>query len=94
MDGAMTKKVVPIRPDLEPSNVSTINLKQIGDTVRVQGKTILKRAKAEKLDEVMVIGRTDKGELWARSSLNAGQSLWLLEKMREYLLGGNPWNVV
>lgn len=75
-------KVVPIR------------LTEIGDDRRVHAKKVLKQAKAEKLDEVMVIGRTDDGELWAQSSLNAGQSLWLLEKLRERILSGNPWSIV
>lgn len=74
--------------------VKTIRLTQIGDDRRVPGKIILKRAKAEKLDEVIVIGRTDKGELWSASSLNAGQSLWLIEKLKERLMEGNPWGIV
>lgn len=78
----------------ETSNVQTIRLTEIGDDRRVPGKLVLKAAKAEGLDEVIVIGRTDKGELWAQSSLNAGQSLWLLEKLRERLLSGNPWSIV
>lgn len=76
------------------SKVTTIRLTQIGDDRRVPGKLILKRAKAEKLDDVMVVGRTDDGELWCASSLNAGQSLWLLEKLREHILDGSPWGIV
>lgn len=76
------------------SNVTTLRLTQIGDECRVRGKIILKRASKEHLDEVMVVGRDDKGELWASSSLNAGQSLWLLEKLRERILSGNPWSIV
>jgi hypothetical protein len=76
------------------ATVQPIRLTQIGDDRRVPGKLILKAARAEKLDEIMVVGRTEDGELWAQSSLNAGQSLWLLEKLREKLLQGNPWNVV
>lgn len=75
-------------------NVRTIALSQLGDERRVPGKLILKKAKAEKLDEIMVIGRTNNGELWASSSLNAGQSLWLLEKLKEQILAGNPWSIV
>ena len=78
----------------KPTNVETIRLVQLGDERRVQGCIILKEAKKQKLDDVMVIGRTDEGDLWASSSLNAGQSLWLLEKLRERILSGNPWSIV
>lgn len=74
--------------------VIPIGLVEIGDDRRIEAKKVLKDAKRERLDEVLVIGRTDDGEMWARSSLNAGQSLWLLEKLRERLLDGNPWTLV
>lgn len=92
----MTKrgKVTPIRPEVVLANVSTINLTQMGDTCRIQVPVVLKEAKHQRLDEVLVIGQTDDGELWGKSSLNAGQSLWLLEKMRELVLSGNPWGIV
>lgn len=76
------------------AKVQTIRLTQIGDDRRVAARLVLKQARAEKLDEVLIIGRDDKGELWASSSLNGGQSLWLLEKLRERLLSGNPWSIV
>jgi hypothetical protein len=75
-------------------NVIGLRLTEIGDDRRVPGKLILKRAKAEKLDDVLVIGRTDDGELWAASSLNAGQSLWLIEKLKERILEGSPFGIV
>ncbi len=78
----MGAKVVPIR------------LTEIGDDRRVQAAVVLKEAEAQKLDDIMVVGRSDDGELWAMSSLNAGQSLWLLEKLRERILAGNPWSVI
>lgn len=78
----------------DKSNVVSIGLSQIGDERRIAGSQILKRAKREKLDEVLVIGRRDGCELWAASSLNAGQSLWLIEKLRERILAGNPWSLV
>lgn len=76
------------------TGVQHIRLVQLGDDRRVAGAQILKRAKREDLDEVLVIGRTEDGELWASSSLNAGQSPWLLEKLRERILSGNPWSIV
>lgn len=80
---------------MKPSaQIVPIRLTEIGDDRRVAAKKVLKDAKAEKLDEVLVIGRTDDGELWSMSSLNAGQSLWLLEKLRERILSGNPWSLV
>lgn len=77
-----------------PTNVEAIRLVQIGDDRSVPGALILKKAQKQKLDEVLVIGRTSDGELWAESSLNAGQSLWLVEKLRERILAGNPWAIV
>lgn len=74
--------------------VETIRLVEIGDDRRQQAKFILKDAKAQKLDDVLIIGRSDDGELWAASSLNAGQSLWLIEKLRARLLEGSPWALV
>lgn len=75
-------------------NVEPIRLVEIGDDRRQQAKFILKDAKAQKLDDVLIIGRSDDGELWAASSLNAGQSLWLIEKLRARLLEGSPWALV
>ena len=73
---------------------TAIRLVEMGDDRRIAASAILKKAKRERLDEVPVIGRTNGGELWAESSLNAGQSLWLIEKLRERLLSGSPWNFV
>lgn len=78
----MSAKVVPIM------------LTEIGDDRRIPVQKILKDAEGQRLDDVLIIGRTDEGELWATSSLNAGQSLWLLEKLRERILSGNPWELV
>lgn len=76
------------------ATVSVIRLTEIGDDRRVQAKAILRKAKNAKLDETLVIGRDDNGELWCASSLNAGQSLWLLEKLRERIMAGNPWSII
>jgi len=78
----------------DDTKVQRLRLVQLGDDRRVAAKQILKKAKAEELDEVMVIGRTNDGELWALSSLNGGQSLWLLEKLRERILEGSPWGII
>jgi hypothetical protein len=75
-------------------NVTTLRLTQLGDDRRVKGRTVLRQAREQRLDEVLVIGRTGDGELWASSSLNAGQSLWLIEKLKERVLAGNPWSIV
>lgn len=93
----MTKASKKRRPCLtvQPTgNIETIRLVAIGDDRRVAAAVLLKRAKQQALDEVMIIGRDDNGELWAESSLNAGQSLWLLEKLKERILSGNPWSIV
>lgn len=76
------------------AQVNSIRLVEIGDERRVAASAIIKKAKHEKLDEVLIIGRSNDGELWASSSLNAGQPLWLIEKLRERLLEGNPWMLV
>jgi hypothetical protein len=86
---------MPRDMSVKPSaKIVPLRLVEIGDDRRVRARTVLKDAKRQKLDEVLVIGRDDSGELWAASSLNAGQSLWLLEKLRERLLEGNPWAFV
>lgn len=76
------------------AKVVPIGLVEIGDERRVKASQILKAAKREKLSEILIIGRDDNGELWAQCSLNAGQSLWLIEKLRERLLDGSPWGMV
>lgn len=75
-------------------NVQMIRLIEIGDDRRISAKAILDESCNQNLTEVLVIGRDDNGELWALSSLNSGQSLWLLEKMKERILDGNPWSLV
>lgn len=76
------------------ADVETIRLVEIGDDRRVPVRAVLDKASSQGLDDVMIIGRTDDGDLWAESTLNAGQSLWLLEKLRERILAGNPWSIV
>ena len=93
----MSKPLTPkatMQAAREADNVSFIRLTQLGDHRRVQTKIVLQQARAAALDEVLVIGRDDAGELWCSSSLNAGQSLWLLEKLRERILAGNPWSII
>lgn len=75
-------------------NVTPLRLTEIGDDRRIPATVILKRAKQEKPAEVIVCGRSDDGELWIHSSLNAGQSLWLLQKAIQRVLDGNPWSLV
>lgn len=79
-----------------PKTAEVVGLRvvEIGDQGPVPAKIVLNRARAQKLDDVLVIGRTDEGELWAASSLNAGQTLWLIEKLRERVLEGSPWGIV
>lgn len=76
------------------SNIATIGLTQIGHDRAVPARLILKAAKKIPLHECLIIGRDDKGELWMKSSVNASQSLWLLERLKERLLSGNAWSVV
>jgi hypothetical protein len=76
------------------AKVVPIMLAEIGDDRRIPVRQIVEHATTAKLDDVLIIGRTDEGDLWAESSLNAGQSLWLLEKLRERILQGSPWALV
>lgn len=77
-----------------PSNVQSLRLVEMGDDKSLDIKKLFRRAKSAKLNDVLIIGRDNNGEMWAECSLNAGQSLWLLEKLRERILSGNPWNFV
>lgn len=88
----MTKAEKPRFPDAP--NVETIRLVEIGHDRAVPARLILKAAKAAKLHECVVIGRDENGEMWAKSSLNASQTLWLLERLKERVLKGNAWSVV
>lgn len=82
MSAEPTPKVVPLM------------LTEIGDDTRITVERVMEHAQAQKLDDVLIVGRTDDGELWAESTRNAAQSLWLLEKLRERILSGNPWSLV
>lgn len=86
----MTKKSKPSKA----TNVATIRLVEFGDESRVDAKVILKQAKRANLDQALIIGRDKNGELWASSSLNGAQSLWLIEKLRERVLEGSSWGVI
>ena len=76
------------------SNVEAIRLVEIGHDRAVPARLVLKAAKAASLHECVVIGRDENGELWANSSLNASQTLWLLERLKERVLKRGPWDVV
>jgi hypothetical protein len=78
----------------QASNVETIRLVEIGNDRAVPARLILKAAKNAGLHECVVIGRDDKGEMWAKSSLNASQTLWLLEQLKRRVCEGNAWSVI
>lgn len=76
------------------SKVETIRLTQIGNDRAVPARLILKAAKSINLHEAVIIGRDQNGELWAKSSLNASQTLWLIEQLKQKLFEGGAWDVV
>lgn len=78
----------------EPSNVHKIVLTEMGDLVMRDLKERLKEAKRAELTEVVIVGRTKHGKVWSTSSLNAAQTLWLIEKLKADLLEQSPWQVV
>lgn len=78
----------------EAPNVEVIRLTQLGDEKCVPARLILKAAKKVELDHCVVIGRDQNGELWAESSMNAAQTLFLLERLKQRCLKGNGWSII
>lgn len=82
------------KPKSDTSNVATIRLVQMGDESYLNAKIVLKQARAADLDQALVIGRDQNGELVAFSSLNGAQSLWLIEKLKARVLEGSSWGII
>lgn len=76
------------------AKVVTIGLREIGDERAVPARMIIKAARKAGLVEAAIIGYDENGELWVASSLNAGQSLYLIEKLKIKILENGPGRLV
>lgn len=59
----------------------------VGEDYRFETKEILEAAKDAPFRTIAIIGQMDDKSLWVSSSANAGETMILIEKAKQYLLG-------
>jgi hypothetical protein len=68
--------------------VVKLELVEVGDGMRLDAITVLDAAKNERFERMLVIGRTEDGELYIAATANAGESLVLLEHAKHQIIFG------
>lgn len=64
-------------------------VKGVGSGAKLAANRVLSGARG-KLNEVVVLGYTHDGDLYAASSNGPGDTMWLIEHAKKWLLDGCP----
>lgn len=67
-------------------NVVALKLVEIGEGVVLDGRQVLQAAIDAGLRRVVVIGEMADGEEWVSSNVNAGESLIMIERARNFIV--------
>ena len=67
-------------------NVVALKLVEIGEGVVLDGRQVLQAAIDAGLRRVAVIGEMADGEEWVSSNVNAGESLIMIERARNFIV--------
>lgn len=70
------------------TNVHRLIPETLGENYRGDTKTILTEALDYDLEQVVVIGRDENGDLFIDSSVRAADTLWLLKMVEHQIIGG------
>lgn len=62
----------------------------VGEGRRIRVNGVLAGARKAKLTECVVIGYTPEGDLYGASSEGPGDTMWLVEAFKKWLLEGCP----
>lgn len=69
-------------------NVIKLVPEYVGENYRLDVDECLESAKGRGIENVLIIGDLEDGELWVSSASNAGEALILIEKARQYIVFG------
>ena len=67
-------------------NVVALKLVEIGEGVVLDGRQVMQAAIDAGLRRVVVIGEMADGEEWVSSNVNAGESLIMIERARNFIV--------
>lgn len=70
------------------SNVVKLELVAVGDGYRFDVDKVLDLAKGQEFDTLCIIGEKD-GEIWIGGNANAGETMILLERAKQYIVFGD-----
>lgn len=62
----------------------------VGSNFKVRTNGVLAGARKAKLTECLVIGFTPEGDLYGASTEGPGDTMWLIEAFKKWLLEGCP----
>ena len=69
-------------------DVVKLNPVTVGEEFRFDPDEILEGAKGQKFSILSIVAETEDGEIWVSGSANAGETLILLEKAKDFLIFG------
>lgn len=69
-------------------NVVKLQVHEVGENYRFQAIEVLDGARDQKFERMVVIGRTEEGELYVAGTANAGESLILIEHAKHFIAFG------
>ncbi len=68
------------------SNVTKLELVEVGDGFRFEADQILDGAKGQPFTVISIIGQLEDGIMWVSGSANAGETMILLERAKRHIL--------
>ena len=69
-------------------DVLKFNPVEVGDGFRFDPDEILESAKGQPFTIVSIIAETEDGKIWVSGSANAGETLILLERAKDFVIFG------
>lgn len=66
-------------------NVVNLKLIEVGENHRFEAKEILDGARSQNFERMVIIGRTEDGELYVAGTANAGETMILLEHAKHLI---------
>jgi hypothetical protein len=70
------------------NNVVKLEVHEAGEHYRIEAAAVLNAAREQAFERMVVIGRTESGDLYIAGTANAGESMILIEQAKHFLTFG------
>lgn len=68
--------------------VVNFQAQNIGEGYRLDADVVLDEAKGNAFDRILIVGQMEDGEFYIAGNANAGESLILLERVKDFIVHG------